>query len=193
MTKQNQPSEQCKKLSKYRQQEGRGLTLRNAEGSCSASALSLGGFSLMTISSRSEDDEGEDGDSSRSEEDEDGDGDEDYLSAFGSGSGSGSPDSREDKWPPIQRLLVRKVMQRRKQGGAAKRATTYRTSRRKKDRWRWRGSACISGVVVVLLVGCGVLRCGRCLVVPCWTFIISRKERRTSGSVCQCELKTREI
>jgi len=62
--------------------------LRNAEGSCSASALSLGGFSLMTISSRSEDDEGEDGDSSRSEEDEDGDGDEDYLSA------SGSPDER---------------------------------------------------------------------------------------------------
>ena len=38
-----------------------------------------------------------------------------------------------------------------------------------------------------------VLRCGRCWVVPCWTtFIISRKERRTSGSVCQCELKTRE-
>lgn len=51
-------------------------------------------------------------------------------------------------------------------GGAAKRATTYRTRR---DR-RWRGSTCISGVVVVLVVGCGTAVRSLLLgvVVPCW-------------------------
>jgi hypothetical protein len=62
-------------------------------------------------------------------------------------------------------------------GGAAKRAITYIA-----PEGRGRASTCIISGVVVVLVGCG-----RCWVVPCWTFIISQKERTINNVVYRHE------